>query len=77
MGNERESGDLPPSRQELACADSVLQLIEHLVSVDPPKDTPLGRLLIGLTESMREWEKSRCPLPEQAQEFEAFRKGRR
>jgi len=37
---------------------AVLALVENLVELDPPPDTPLGRLLEGLAAAIETYEKA-------------------
>lgn len=45
---------------DLYCA--VVELVDDLCGLDPKSETPEGKLLLGLTAALEEYEKSEFPL---------------
>jgi hypothetical protein len=44
--------------------DSMLECVGALIALDPPADSPEGRLLVGLATSLEEFEKTEFPFTE-------------
>lgn len=40
---------------------AILRMVETLMEIDPPADSPEGRMLEGLSDAVEEYEKERYP----------------